>query len=74
MSYSFDDNSSWVNIPYEDKSHEEYTTLEGREVYILTCLQSNISDSFKDGLRWELDIVQRKKRSILEKMKDEGVA
>lgn len=70
MSYSFDDNSSCVHIPLNDKNHEEFATLEGKEVYILTCLQSNISDSFKDGLRWELDIVQRKKRSILEKMKE----
>lgn len=70
MSYSFDDNSSWVNVPFKDKFYEEYTTLEGKEVYILTCLQSNISDSFKDGLRWELEIVQRKKKSILEKMKE----
>ena len=70
MSYSFDDNSSWVNVPSEDRSYEEYTTLEGKEAYILTCLQSNISDSFKDGLRWELEIVQRKKKSILEKMKE----
>lgn len=70
MSYSFDDNSSWIHVPLNDKNHEEFATLEGKEVYILTCLQSNISDSFKDGLRWELDIVQRKKRSILEKMKE----
>ena len=70
MSYSFDDNSSWVHVPFKDKNYEEYTMLEGKEVYILTCLQSNISDSFKDGLRWELEIVQRKKRSILEKMKE----
>lgn len=70
MSYSFDDNSSWIHVPNTDRSYEEYTNLEGKEVYILTCLQSNISDSYKDGLRWELEIVQRKKRSILEKMKE----
>lgn len=72
MSYSFDDNSSWVNVPFTDKSYEELTTLEGKEVYILTCLQSNVSDSFKDGLRWELEIVKSKKRAILEKLGDKA--
>lgn len=72
MSYSFDDNSSWVNVPFKDKSYEELTTLEGKEVYILTCLQSNVSDSFKDGLRWELEIVKSKKRAILEKLGDKA--
>ena len=70
MSYSFDDNSSWVNVPLKDKYYEELTTLEGKEVYILTCLQSNVSDSFKDGLRWELEVVKSKKKAILEKLGD----
>ena len=70
MSYSFDDNSSWVNVSLKDKYYEELTTLEGKEVYILTCLQSNVSDSFKDGLRWELEVVKSKKKAILEKLGD----
>ena len=70
MSYSFDDNSSWVNVPHIDYYYEELASLEGKESYIITCLQSNVSDSFKDGLRWELEIIQSKKKSVLEKMKE----
>lgn len=69
MTYSFDSPNGCVHIPCEPQS-AELSELEYKESYLISCLQSNVSDSFKDGLRWELDVLQSRKKSIMSKMKE----
>tara|TARA_B100002019_G_C21120911_1_gene523256 strand:- start:368 stop:577 length:210 start_codon:yes stop_codon:yes gene_type:complete len=69
MTYSFDGPNGFIHVLCESYSNE-LSKLESKESYLISCLQSNVSDSYKDGLRWELDVVQTKKRSILEKMEE----
>jgi hypothetical protein len=67
MSYSFDECSGFVHTPVKEISiQEELSNLEYRESYLLACLQSNVSDSFKDGLQYKLDVLRAKKNSLKE--------
>lgn len=69
MTYSFDSPNGCAHIPCDPHS-AELSQLEYRESYLISCLQSNVSDSYKDGLRWELDVLQSKKKSIMSKIKE----
>lgn len=56
---------------YEDNSKsikEKISCLELKQAIIISYLQSNISDSFKDGLRYELDLVNDAKTSFQSKI------
>jgi hypothetical protein len=67
MSYSFDECSGFVHVPVKESVvQEELSNLEYRESYLLACLQSNVSDSFKDGIQYKLDVLRAKKNSIKE--------
>ena len=69
MTYSFDGPNGFVHVPCESYSNE-LSELEYKESYLISCLQSNVSDSYKDGLRWKLDVLQSRKKSIMSKMKE----
>ena len=67
MSYSFDECSSFVHTPVKEiDALKELSNLEYRESYLLACLQSNVSDSFKEGLQYKLDVLRAKKNSLKE--------
>lgn len=56
---------------YEDNSKsikEKISFLELKQAIIISYLQSNISDSFKDGLRYELELVNDAKTSFQSKI------
>ena len=38
---------------------EKLSSLEMKQALVISMLQSNISDSFKDGLRYELELIQK---------------
>lgn len=56
---------------YEDNSKsikEKISFLESKQAIIISYLQSNISDSFKEGLRYELELVNNAKTSFQSKI------
>lgn len=67
MNYRMD-NTIFLNS--SQSNEEKLSSLQVKQALVISMLQSNISDSFKEGLRYELELIKLAAESFQSAIRD----